>query len=40
VEYQLTALGESLLDPLQNLLTWVNVHAEQVRTAQDHFDHK
>lgn len=27
VEYELTDLGESLLDPLQNLLHWVNANA-------------
>lgn len=40
VEYQLTGLGESLLDPLQNLLDWVNVHCEQVRTSQSGYDGK
>lgn len=38
VEYELTDLGESLLDPLQNLLHWVNAHAEQVRAAQSQYD--
>ncbi|MFA9218024.1 MAG: winged helix-turn-helix transcriptional regulator [Sphingomonadaceae bacterium] len=38
VEYQLTELGESLLDPLQSLFGWVNAHAEQVRAAQDRYD--
>jgi DNA-binding HxlR family transcriptional regulator len=38
VEYQLTALGESLLDPLQDLLHWVNAYAEQVRTSQSNYD--
>lgn len=40
VEYQLTLLGESLLDPLQALLGWVNVHCDQVRLAQGRFDEK
>lgn len=40
VQYQLTRLGESLLEPLQNLLNWVNVNAEEVRTAQTRFDDK
>lgn len=40
VEYQLTKLGESLLDPVQNLLDWVNRNCEQVRSAQGQFDEK
>jgi DNA-binding HxlR family transcriptional regulator len=40
VEYQLTALGESLLDPLQSLFNWVNAHAGQVRTSQNKYDHR
>ncbi|MDR9753789.1 helix-turn-helix domain-containing protein [Pseudomonas sp. SZMC_28357] len=40
VEYQLTPLGESLLDPLQNLLDWVNLNCEQVRKAQSQFDER
>jgi len=33
-------LGESLLDPLQNLLDWVNLNCEQVRKAQSQFDER
>lgn len=40
VEYQLTKLGEGLLEPLQGVLDWVNRHSEQVREAQAHFDEK
>lgn len=40
VQYQLTELGESLLDPLQNLLDWVNVHCDKVKAAQGRFDQK
>jgi len=40
VEYQLTKLGESLLEPLQSLLDWVNLHWEQVRRSQSQFDEK
>jgi len=38
VEYQLTTLGESLLNPLQTLLTWVNLNCDQIRKSQHHFD--
>lgn len=40
VEYQLTALGENLLDPVHNLLNWVNRNAEEIRAAQGKFDAK
>lgn len=40
VEYQLTQLGESLLEPLQSLLDWVNLHWEQIRKFQKIFDEK
>jgi len=38
VQYQLTELGESLLDPVQSLFHWVNGHAEQVRASQNGYD--
>lgn len=40
VEYQLTQLGESLLEPLQSVLDWVNRHSELVRKSQSRFDEK
>jgi len=40
VEYELTSLGDSLLEPLQSVLNWVNRHSEQVRKAQTRFDEK
>ena len=40
VEYELTALGDSLLEPLQSVLDWVNRHSEQVRKSQTRFDEK
>lgn len=40
VEYELTSLGDSLLEPLQSVLDWVNRHSEQVRKAQTRFDEK
>ncbi|PTU30470.1 winged helix-turn-helix transcriptional regulator [Stenotrophobium rhamnosiphilum] len=40
VEYQLTKLGETLLEPLQALLDWVNANSEQVRKSQRLFDQK
>ena len=38
VEYEITALGKSLLQPLQGLVDWVTGHWEQVKKAQGRFD--
>jgi DNA-binding HxlR family transcriptional regulator len=40
VEYELTTLGKSLLQPLQGLVDWVTGHWEQVKKAQTRFDNK
>lgn len=40
VEYQLTKLGDSLLEPLRSILDWVNDHSIQVRAAQRLFDER
>lgn len=40
VEYQLTQLGQSLLQPLRNLLDWVNTNCGEVRKSQSLFDEK
>ncbi|MFF2018434.1 winged helix-turn-helix transcriptional regulator [Paenibacillus sp. NPDC058177] len=38
VEYELTALGASLITPLQGLIDWVTVNWEEVTQAQTIFD--
>ncbi len=38
VEYELTSLGKSLLDPLQGLVDWVTANWEQVKEVQSGFD--
>lgn len=38
VEYEITSLGKSLLEPLQGLVDWVTGHWDQVRKAQSRFD--
>ena len=38
VEYSLTALGESLLDPVDRLVDWATAHHAAVREARAAFD--
>ena len=38
VEYQLTALGETLCEPIAALSTWASDHMQEVRNAQHAFD--
>lgn len=38
VEYQLTTLGMSLLDPMQALVDWVGKHWDQVQNARSNFE--
>ena len=38
VEYELTALGQSLLQPMQGLVDWVATNWERVKTARGRFD--
>ncbi len=40
VEYEITTLGKSLLQPLQGLVDWVTGHWEHVKKAQIRFDAK
>lgn len=35
VEYELTDLGRSLLDPLQALVTWASEHMAEVQVSRD-----
>jgi DNA-binding HxlR family transcriptional regulator len=38
VEYELTALGRSLLRPMQELVDWVKENWEQVKESRIEFD--
>ena len=38
VEYELTAMGRSLLPALQGLVDWVAANAEEVKAARSSFD--
>ncbi len=38
VEYRLTAMGESLLEPLAGLIQWAEDHHPAVRKARNRFD--
>jgi DNA-binding HxlR family transcriptional regulator len=40
VEYELTALGRSLLLPMQGLVDWVKENWEQVKESRVEFDAK
>ena len=38
VDYELTALGHSLLDPIKHLKAWAEDHVPEVREAQEAYD--
>jgi DNA-binding HxlR family transcriptional regulator len=38
VEYWLTAMGESLLEPMEILIVWANQHFDKVMEARKRFD--
>jgi DNA-binding HxlR family transcriptional regulator len=40
VEYELTALGRSLLEPVSTLAMWAQGHRAEVQRARDAFDRK
>lgn len=40
VEYRLTPLGESLLEPLHALVRWAETHYGRIQSARRHFDGK
>ncbi len=37
VEYRLTPLGHSLLEPLSHLIRWADVHHDEIRAARGEF---
>lgn len=38
VEYELTALGRGLIDPVRGLVSWLQTNWPVIRTARDKFD--
>ncbi len=40
VEYMLTPLGETLLEPLQTLCKWAERHFSEVERSRKHYDHQ
>jgi DNA-binding HxlR family transcriptional regulator len=40
VEYRLTDLGRSLLDPMHALVAWANFHQSAIEAAHIQFDHQ
>lgn len=40
VEYRLTPLGQSLLEPVGALVRWAETHYARILTAREHFDTK
>ena len=40
VEYSLTPLGQSFLEPLRGLVDWAALHQKTIRGARDAYDHQ
>jgi DNA-binding HxlR family transcriptional regulator len=40
VDYELTELGRSLLDPLNALTAWANAHRGDIQAAREQHDHR
>lgn len=40
VEYELTPLGKSLLDPMQHLVNWVVQNWKDIKKAREKFEQK
>jgi DNA-binding HxlR family transcriptional regulator len=40
VDYELTVLGRSLLDPLDALTAWANAHRGDIQAAREQHDHQ
>jgi DNA-binding HxlR family transcriptional regulator len=38
VEYGLTTLGQSFLEPMRSLVTWAEAHREEIKAARKTFD--
>jgi DNA-binding HxlR family transcriptional regulator len=38
VDYALTPLGETLLDPIGQLVTWADAHTDEIQAAQAAYD--
>ena len=38
VEYRLTELGESFLEPMRGLVDWAETHRDEIRAARKEFD--
>jgi DNA-binding HxlR family transcriptional regulator len=38
VEYRLTTLGVTLIDPIRALVSWTSEHQDEIRTARDAYD--
>jgi DNA-binding HxlR family transcriptional regulator len=38
VDYALTPLGETLLDPIGQLVTWADAHTDEIQAAQGAYD--
>ncbi len=40
VEYELTALGLTLLGPMQQLVDWIGINWNSIKKAREHFDER
>ncbi len=40
VEYELTALGLTLLEPMQQLVNWIGTNWNSIKQARGHFDER
>ena len=40
VEYELTALGLTLLEPMQQLVNWIGTNWNSIKKARGHFDER
>ncbi len=40
VEYELTALGLTLLEPMQQLVNWIGINWNSIKKAREHFDER
>jgi DNA-binding HxlR family transcriptional regulator len=40
VEYEVTALGRTLIDPMHAMVTWVVTHRDEVLASRDSYDER